>query len=635
MLTKVILNTLGWPLAKCPTFVLQLICIFLGDIIYFLPTKRRHKLLSNFHHVFPERSTAWRKKIARRSCHRMVEMSLFVLASPHFSVEALRKRFQLDKAFGKKLEEQHKSEQPAMLLVPHFSLMESLTLIPALTESIPDVAIGTIFRPLNQASLNAWVKQTRERFGVELLSRKKGFGEALDILKEKGFLAVLFDQNAGSIGSLTTFFGRVASTTTLPGLLASKFNCRTGILYTERTGFWRGKIHTHQFLKQLKRYEITFQANQWLEQQLSNNESSCSDWLWLHDRWRHQDDPRKRFCLYSGKDLLEETAAFYKWDALPKKTRYWIRMPNWLGDIIMAIPLIKALRLSRPDAELTLLSQKHFIPLLEKFDIAERYIALPRKQAAFIYFHKIRRLSKQYPDTHILFTNSTRGDLEARCIGAPQRFGIERAGKKRKSLSHAWPMPDDLNEAEIHQTKLWEQYFKYFGLRQELDYTPLIGCCQGIQQQPKRIGLICSTENNPEKRWPVDKWRQLIKTCKGFEFHLYGTTRDKAICAEVAKDFPEDKVKDLSGSTDLIGFAEALASCKMIVCNDTGGMHLANAIGIPVIIIFGPTNPVRTGPIFNSPAFIIQPPDCAKTGGSDINKVTVEAVEVAIHKVLA
>jgi ADP-heptose:LPS heptosyltransferase len=51
------------------------------------------------------------------------------------------------------------------------------------------------------------------------------------------------------------------------------------------------------------------------------------------------------------------------------------------------------------------------------------------------------------------------------------------------------------------------------------------------------------------------------------------------------------------------------------VSNDTGGMHLANALGVPLVALFGPTNPVRTGPVFDAPFIILQPPGCPPTGG--------------------
>ena len=70
------------------------------------------------------------------------------------------------------------------------------------------------------------------------------------------------------------------------------------------------------------------------------------------------------------------------------------------------------------------------------------------------------------------------------------------------------------------------------------------------------------------------------------------------------------------------------------VCNDTGGMHLANMMGTPVVVVFGPTNPVRTGPIFDAPKHILQPEDCPATGGLAIDGVTADRVLAAVRSYL-
>ena len=87
---------------------------------------------------------------------------------------------------------------------------------------------------------------------------------------------------------------------------------------------------------------------------------------------------------------------------------------------------------------------------------------------------------------------------------------------------------------------------------------------------------------------------------------------------------------DLAGSTSLIAFAAALGRCRLLVSNDTGGMHLANALGVPLIGLFGPTNPIRTGPVFDAPHRILQPPGCSPTGGGRLEDLATEAVAAAV-----
>ena len=77
---------------------------------------------------------------------------------------------------------------------------------------------------------------------MKLLSRREGFADALKILRRQGFVGVLFDQNAGLQGALTTLFGRVCSTTELPGLMAEKFDARVYGIFPRRRAFWRVEV---------------------------------------------------------------------------------------------------------------------------------------------------------------------------------------------------------------------------------------------------------------------------------------------------------------------------------------------------------------------------------------------------------
>ena len=215
---------------------------------------------------------------------------------------------------------------------------------------------------------------------------------------------------------------------------------------------------------------ITLALNRWLEKALAADDNLCASWLWAHDRWRHQDVPEKRFRLESKRNLLAGTCAARGLAALPRRLRVWVRLPNWLGDIMIALPLLRALRASRPDAEITLVAHRRFLPLLASFGVADALEALPRRGPG--YFAHFRALRHRYPDVWLLFTNSARGDLEAWLAGAPQRFGIVRPGRRRPLLTHAYRPPADFNEAGHHQLELWENFLRHFGLAGALDRTP-------------------------------------------------------------------------------------------------------------------------------------------------------------------
>ncbi len=620
-----LLQILGWLVAHTPEKLLHLAAAVLGELIYRALPRRRRLIRSNLHHAFPDRPPEWHRRIARSSCRRLVETAFLSLATPHLSEERLRRIIRgapgLLAAYAR-----HEQDPVATLICsPHLAYWEAQTSMAlVIPGKFPE--FGTIYRPLDHAAADAWVRRSRERFGMRLLSRKEGFAEALKILRRRGFVGVLFDQNAGLQGALTTLLGRVCSTSELPGLMAEKFNARVYGIFPRRLGFWRVEIDVELLAHDGSSDGATFALNRWLESRLATDDNLCASWLWVHDRWRNQDMPPRRLRLEAKRNLLAAEQHARGLAALPRRTRLWIRLPNWLGDVVMAVPLLRAIRTSRPDAEITLTGRAAFLPLLQAWDVADRYEPLPARGAGYFLHFWRRRLA--YPDVYLLFTNSFRGDLEAWLTRCPQRFGLGRPGKPRPLLTHRHELPADYDEATHHQLELWEDFLKTFGLAAPPDRTPCLPPVTPGADAP--TGLIAGSENAPEKRWPVAHWRKLIDAFPDRRFVLFGTAGDRAITSQIALGFPEPRVTDLAGRTDLPGLVAAFRTCRAIVTNDTGGMHLANAVGVPVIGLFGPTNPVRTGPVFASGVTVLQPPACPPTGGGRLADLTPETVAAAL-----
>ncbi len=623
---KLLLQTLGWILAHVPEPLLHAFAAALGEITFWSLPRRRRLALSNLDHAFPGRDHAWRCRIARASSRRLFETGLVSLATPYFSEARMRTIIRPGAGLIAAIQRQQQSPQPSVFGTPHMAYWEIQTCEPmVLPQPFPEMAV--IYRPLDNAAVDEWIKRPRERAGMRMLSRKEGFAEALRILRRNGIIGILFDQNAGMQGALTTLFGRVCSTSELPGLMVEKFSSQLVVQYPRRLGFWRIEIDLDVIPNDRTVAGATIALNRWLEDKLASDENLCASWLWAHDRWRNQDVPARRFRLEAKRDLLAADLAARGLTVLPRKTRFFIRMPNWLGDVVMAIPLLRALRASRPDAELTLLAKPQFLSLLESCGVADQLHALPPRGPG--YFAHFRRLRRAYPDTWLLFTNSLRGDVEAWLARCPQRFGVVRPGKWRPLLSHKFVVATDFEESAHHQLDLWENFLRHFGLVTAPDRTPLASPASPRGAAP--IGLICGSENNPAKRWPVSHWRELIASLPGEHFTLFGTANDVPITAAVAAGFGH-RVEDLAGRTNLAEYSVRLRSCRLLVTNDTGGMHLANALGVPLIALFGPTNPVRTGPVFAAPVTILQPPGCPATGGGRLENISPAMVAGEVGK---
>ena len=633
---KLPLQILGWTLAHLPEWLLHGLAAILGEALFWLSARRHRLALSNLDHAFPGRDPAWRRRLARASSRRMIETGLLSLATPYLSDARLRTIIRAAPSLTDFFVRYNQSPKAAVFATPHMAYWEVQTCMPLVLPA-PFPEMGVIYRPLDNAAADEWVKRARARAGMRLLSRKSGFAEALKILRRNATVAVLFDQNAGNQGALTTLFGRVCSTSELPGLLVEKFSASLVVQYPRRLAFWRVEIALDVIEPAQASAGAAIALNRWLEGKLTADEGLCASWLWAHDRWRNQDVPARRFRLEAKRNLLADDLRLRGLPALPRKTRVFVRLPNWLGDVVMALPLLRALRASRPDAELILLAKPQFLPLLESWGIADHLHALPAR--GWGYLAHFWRLRRAYPDTWLLFTNSVRGDLEARLAGSPQRFGLVRPGQHRPFLTHAYPVPADFDERTHHQLELWENFLRHFGLEAAPDRSPIAPSPLaspkpgegGSTAAGAPIGLICGSENNPAKRWPVPRWRELIESLPGESFVLFGTANDAPIAAAVAAGFGA-RVENLAGRTSLPAYAERLRSCRLLVTNDTGGMHLANALGVPLIALFGPTNPIRTGPVFAAPVVILQPPGCAPTGGSPLAEIAAATVEQAIRQ---
>ena len=158
---SLLLHILGIFTAAVPVCIAEKIARLLGYFVFWAMPSRRHLMLRNLRHCFPGKSEKERKAIAIESACRMVEMGMFVLASPHFSEKKILSRFSMDTAGIEAILAENK---PVVAGVPHFSLMEALTMIPLFSETIRKRNCGVFYRPYDNRSLERWVKSTRERF---------------------------------------------------------------------------------------------------------------------------------------------------------------------------------------------------------------------------------------------------------------------------------------------------------------------------------------------------------------------------------------------------------------------------------------------------------------------------------------
>ncbi|MDR0742400.1 MAG: hypothetical protein LBE98_02980 [Puniceicoccales bacterium] len=631
----------GYLLAHTPKCILRLLCIVCGSIVMFAMPSRRRLVLSNLYYAFPNRSALWRRKVCRENFFRLIELGLLSVAGNFLSKKRIKTDFKLNEEYKTVIRQILMGKQGAIVLVPHFTLMESMTLLPKIVDDVDWPEVGVVYRPFDNRLLEKFVKYTREGCGMKLVSRKKGIFEAMQILKNKGIISLLFDQNAGDSGHRMIFFNRLIASTDLPALLYQKFKVPVYFLYPRRVGFWEANIK----IKRLNFDEndpktILFAANRHLEEILKINESVCSDWLWAHDRWK--------VAAYDIKNLVKRRCEWLsqsqKYLNIKLETQInlhvMVRMPNWLGDIIMAVAVLRTLKHYRPDMELILTCQKQFVDFLAALEIADKVVQLPEKN--FKYFLNILKIKEvyPYPDVYISLVNSLRGDIEAILMGAPKRIGTDSKNRSYRKIFINNLYESGADTGSLHQTKLWENALNEFGIECEDNLSPFKLCTDvGITSKAKRtIGMVCGSINTPRKRWPAKSWRILIERIHGIykdvHMNLYGTKADAMFIDEISLFLNRERILNLAGKTNILELASYMQRDALVIAIDTGGMHLANMFGRPLICIYGVTNALVTGPIFNADKIIVMPDSCPQSGGFLTEDISIESVLKAVQLML-
>src|SRR5438046_5154186 len=178
------------------------------------------------------------------------------------------------------------------------------------------------------------------------------------------------DQHAGDGGLWTPVFGRLASTTPLPALPARRTHAKLigFAVHTEGFARWRAVAETPIDGVSESIEKLTAHSNEILEKQVRR---APEDWFWVHNRWK---TPRPNFLLSRYKRGI----------FLPEKTRLkpfriLIRSSNWLGDAVMSVPAVRAIKGGRPDAHVSVAVPEQLAPLCTMVSEIDEVIVLPSK----------------------------------------------------------------------------------------------------------------------------------------------------------------------------------------------------------------------------------------------------------------
>jgi len=486
---------------------------------------------------------------------------------------------------------------PVVLLLSHIGNWEVCA--PLFPHFANYARISTVYQKLGNRYIDEHVQRTRTRTGAEVFDRAEGFHRPIQLLRSGGLIAVLGDQHAGDHGTWTPFFGRLASTSPLCGLLAKRTGAAViaAAAYTAGPGRWRMTITDRLDSPGESVEEITAKCNATLEQQIR---ASPEDWLWVHNRWK---TPQPNFLLTNYKRGI-----YVPPGAKLKPFRILIRAANWLCDSVISVPAVRAIKAGRPDAHITIVAPEKIASLWTLVPEVDEVLAV-ESRSLFSVVKKIRHQAAF--DVAILFTNSLRAALEVWLGGIPRRVGFP--GHNRR-----WLLNQIVAE-EPRRGPIQHQVYRYLRMARELAAAQAPPEVRKFLPRfktngaPPKLGLCPGAEYGPAKRWLPERFAEVARAIvqqRPVQWILFGTAADQERGAAIESALGAHCVNRI-GQTTLEQLAAELSECALLLTNDTGTMHLATLLGVPVIAIFGSTEPLLTGPLGNARHIIHHQVECS------------------------
>jgi heptosyltransferase II len=282
--------------------------------------------------------------------------------------------------------------------------------------------------------------------------------------------------------------------------------------------------------------------------------------------------------------------------------------PSWVGDMVMAQSLFKILKEREPNKPIDVLAPTWSSPLLSRMVEIRQSIPMPLghgKLGLLTRFRQGRLLCGKY-DQAIILPNSLKSALIPFHAKIPKRIGF--IGEMRWGLlTEARP----LDKTALPQTV---ERFVALGLEknatlpQPIPFPSLISMPKRARKLLKKLGIpkdnrpilaiSPGAEYGPAKQWPEHHFSSVarIQGTKGWNILLLGSQKEAELCETIASQAGKNGY-NLAGKTTLEEAVDILSISKGVICNDSGLMHVSAALGIPVVAIFGSSDPEHTPPV--------------------------------------
>lgn len=271
-----------------------------------------------------------------------------------------------------------------------------------------------------------------------------------------------------------------------------------------------------------------------------------------------------------------------------------VRSPNWLGDAVMALPAVRNLKNLQTRESLTVAAPEKLAELWRACPFVDEVLVLTEPRKIRVTAHQLR--AGKFKNA-VLLPNSFRSAAEVFLAGIPRRAGYARPGRGLL-LSQAVP-PPSREPLRLHQKFYYLDLAAALGAPRD-ETTPALRKSEAAPSSgPGPLVALCpGAEYGPAKRWPVENFiavgRHFMAAHRA-RIVILGAPGDATLAGEVAEQLPG--AENRAGKTSLGEFMAALADAQLVICNDSGAMHLSSVLNVPTVAIFGSTEPQLTGPI--------------------------------------
>jgi heptosyltransferase-2 len=275
-----------------------------------------------------------------------------------------------------------------------------------------------------------------------------------------------------------------------------------------------------------------------------------------------------------------------------------VRATNWLGDAVMSLPAIRMIREIFPQAHLAVAARPSVADLYARESAIDQVLVCTEGRRA-----AAARLREERFDCAILLPNSFDAALTAWMAGIPERVGYARDGRSFL-LTRAIPVPEP-GDIPRHERFYYLELLRHAGWLEHfppaetirldaIDTARAAGerrlAALGIHGTA--IGISPGAAFGGAKRWLPERFAEAARKLSGAVL-VFGARSERDICEQVASAIG---ARNLAGETSLSEFIELAAACRLFLTNDSGAMHVASALGVPTVAVFGATDDTTTGP---------------------------------------